>query len=319
MVAEAGRIVVAGADGFVGRLLVRATGGVPVAYGPPGSGEIAMEEAGAMLRSAAVVISAGGLRVRPGLGPADYRQSHAGAVETLASSLSADQSLVLISSASVLGRDPRQVLGNRTAPRPETFPHPVYARAKLEAEDIARRRARERGFRLLVLRPAGLYGGAGDGMIGSLAALAKRGICLRLLPGGARQHLCSALLLAAAVRRAIEPGVLWPEEALVMADPFVLTNSDLERAAVAAAARAGRRRFATVPLPPWAGGTVLRFLPASRRPSLDLETWGAILQILGLDTQFEPGPSFEALGLDATRFSRDLTWDRVAAGEALSS
>ncbi len=115
---DPGRVVVAGADGFVGRLLVRATGGVPLVYGPPGAGETPVAAAGDLLGSSPVVLSAGGFRVRPGLGPEEYRESHAGAVGALCAHLSAGQSLVLVSSASVLGRDRRETLGNRTEPRP---------------------------------------------------------------------------------------------------------------------------------------------------------------------------------------------------------
>ena len=318
MGAEATGVVVAGADGFVGRLLVRATGGVPLTYGPPGEEEVAMADAGPLLGAASFVFAAGGHRVRPGLGPEEYRSSHAGAIERLAAPLGEGQSLVLVSSASVLGRDPGRSLGNRTLPRPDTFPHPDYAAAKFEAEEVARRLALERGFRLLVLRPAVLYGGPGDGMIGTLLSLAKRGIRLRLVPSTGRQHLCSAPLLSAVARRAIAPGVAWPKEPLVLADPFVLENADLDRAVVAAASRAGRR-LATIPFPPRAVGRVVGVLPWSRHPRLDLRTWGAILQILGLDTQFEPQPSLEALGLSPDPFSRERTWDRVVAGEELDA
>jgi nucleoside-diphosphate-sugar epimerase len=303
-------IAVVGADGVVGGAIASALGAARVVYREPRAGELALAAADDLLRSASVVVNAAGFRVRPGLGAADYRRSHGEEVERLVPRLSPGALLVQISSASVLGKDASHPLGGNGAEgRPETFGCPAYALSKREAEEVARRAAASQGVKVVILRPAVLYGPEPDGMIGTLLTLAKKGLLLRLVPGRHRHHFCSFPLLVEVVARLAGTGE-GVEPPLVVADPFVLTSDEITDAI-----RALHPPRLTLPFPAGPTGAALRLLPRSRSSRLDLRTWGEILGILALDTVYDPSGTFRRLAIDPSRFSRERTWERQVRGQ----
>ncbi len=304
-------IVVVGADGFVGGALASALGATRVVFGPVRErGDTPFDEAGAVLSGADVVVNASGFRVRPGLAAADYRRTHAGTVARLVPALACGSFLIQVSSASVLGRSPCTLPPNDEAGSPETFGCPDYAIAKRDAERTARTAARERGVRLAILRPAILYGPVPDGMIGSLATFAARGVLLRPVPAGHRHHLCSLPLLVEVVRAVARRG-LAIEEPLAVADPFFVTNGEITDVV-----REMHRPALSLPFPAKAAaGAVLRRLPHSSSPRLDLRTWGQILCILGLDTVYDTAGTYRPpRDRRRSRFSRPHTWERLVRG-----
>ncbi len=96
--------------------------------------------------------------------------------------------LVLVSSAAVYGSGRGEVTA-ATAPRPDTFPVPPYAWAKLAAEHAARAGAADRGLSLTILRPSIIYGPGAGGVLITLRDMARRGVRVELLPSSTRQHL----------------------------------------------------------------------------------------------------------------------------------
>jgi UDP-glucose 4-epimerase len=301
-------IAVVGSDGFVGKVLADALGASRIVFRAPGQGETSIDSADRVLADSEVVVNASGFRVRPGLGAADYRRSHAEAVARLVPRLARGSLLVHLSSASVLGREPTHPLSSDPEGHPETFGCPAYAIAKREAEVVAREATAAAGVGVVVLRPAVLYGPEPDGMVGTLLDLARRGVLLRLLPSRHRHHLCSIPLLQEAVRtlaarrEAIEPPLL-------LADPFVVTTAE-----IVALIRSIHRPRLLLPFPAGALGAVMRLMPRSRFPRLDLRTWGEILCILALDTVYDARETYRLLELDPGRFSRDRTWERLIRG-----
>lgn len=301
--------VVVGADGFVGGALASALGAVRVVFGAVrDSRETPFSEAGALLSAADLVVNASGFRVRPGLSAADYRRTHAETVARLVPALAPSSLLVHVSSASVLGRSPDSPPPNDEAGSPETFGCPDYAIAKRDAERAVRAATSTRGVRLAILRPAILYGPVPDGMIGTLAALAARGLHLRLVPPGHRHHLCALPLLVETVRAVARRGHAI-EMPLAVADPFFVTSAEIARLA-----RELHRPHLSVPFPAGVVGAILRRLPRSSSPRLDFRTWGEILCILALDTVYDTGETYRLLGIDVSRFSRTRTWERLARG-----
>ncbi len=310
--AAGGLVVVVGADGFVGGGLARALGAERVVYREPSAGEVHVSRSGALLGAADVVVTAHGFRVRPGCGYEEYRRSHEHATAALLPELRRGALLLHVSSASVLGTGVG--LGNRAVPNPATFPSPGYATAKLEEDHFVARVAAERGLRAIFLRPAVLYAPGGAGMVETLLKLARRGVTLRLYPRAARHHLCHMDLLADVARRVIARPELPTLTTLVVADPYTVTNAELE----AMAAPARRRAGVTVPLPlPWMSA-LLRRSPASTNPRLDLRTRGEILGVLHMDTVYDPSETFALLGIDPAEYSLERTL-RPVLSEALAS
>lgn len=301
--------VVVGADGFVGGELASALGASRVVFGPArDSRETPFDAARPLLSGADVVVNASGFRVRPGLTAADYRRTHADTVESLVPTLSPGTLLIHVSSASVLGRSPGALPPNDEEGSPGTFGCPDYALAKRAAERAARAAAAARGVRVAILRPAILYGRVPDGMIGTLAAMARRGVLLRLVPARHRHHLCSLPLLIECVRAVAARGAAI-EEPLAVADPFFVTSAE-----IAAVVREIHRPALSLPFPAGVAGAFLRRFPRSSSPRLDLRTWGEILCILALDTVYDTAGTYRLLGIDVSRFSRPRTWDRLARG-----
>jgi nucleoside-diphosphate-sugar epimerase len=212
-----------------------------------------------------------------------------------------------MSSASVLGKSKDQKLGNHTTPDLRIFPAPDYARAKLEADEFLKEAAAERDFRLIFLRPSNLYAPNAEGMIRSLLGLANRGIILRLYPRSARQHFCDINLLADVARRVIDNHGLPQSTALVVADPYTVTNRELEELI-----RSNLRRSAvTVPLPLPLMSAVFRHSIRSTNPKLDWVTQGEILGFMNLDSVYDPSETFSLLGIDPSNYSRERTLEPV--------
>ncbi len=303
-------IAVVGADGFVGGGLAGALRAERVVYGPVRDRETHVSQAQGLLGRADVVVNCGGFRVRPGCSSADYQRSHQGATAAFVPWLRKGALLVHISSGSVLGRG--EGLGNRAPPRPDDFPSPAYARAKLEEDLYLEKASAERDFRVTFLRPAVVYSAQGAGMIDTLLRLARRGIALRLYPRRARHHLTHMDLLAEVTRRVIQKDDLPNRAYLVVADPYTVTNQELE-AMIRPALRKGS---IPLPLPVHWLGALLGHTFHSRNPRLDLKTRGQIFGVLAMDTVYDPSETFRLLGIDPSRWSMERTLAPLVA-EAL--
>lgn len=300
-------IAVVGADGFVGGGLCRALGARRIVYGPSTGDETHVSKAEGLIRQADVVINCGGFRVRPGCSAAEYRQSHQGATAAFVPWIRKGALLVHTSSASVLGRG--VMLGNRTPPNPETFPSPSYATAKIEEDRYLEKAAAEQGFRVIFVRPAVVYSAQGAGMVDTLLRLAQRGISLRLFPREARHHLVHMDLLVETVRRVIDRDDLPSGSCLVVADPYTVTNRQLE----AMVHRALPKANVAVPLPVHWLSSALRHTFHSRNPRLDLKTRGEIFGVLSMDTVYDPSETFQTLGIDPARYTIEKTLEPLIA------
>jgi nucleoside-diphosphate-sugar epimerase len=300
-------IAVVGADGFVGGGLAAALRAERIVYGPARDGDTHVSLAEGLLGRADVVVNCGGFRIRPGCTYADYQRSHQGSTSAFVPWIRKGALLLHISSASVLGRG--HGLGNRTPPNPDSFPSPAYARAKLEEDRYLEKASAERGFRVLFLRPAVVYSAQGAGMVGTLLKLARRGITLHLYPREARHHLVHMDLLADVARRVVERRDLPNLSCLVVADPYTVTNRDLE-AMIHPALRKGSL---PVPLPVHWMSALLRHTFHSRNPKLDLKTKGEVFGVLAMDTVYDPSETFRLLGIDPARYSSEKTLQPVIA------
>jgi nucleoside-diphosphate-sugar epimerase len=300
-------IVVVGADGFVGGGLAHALQAERIVYGPSRNGDTHISQAEGLLRQADVVVNCGGFRVRPGCTYADYQRSHEGSTSAFVPWIRKGAMFLHISSASVLGKG--EGLGNHTRPNPKTFPSPAYALAKLEEDEYLKRACTEHGFRTIFLRPAVIYCPQGAGMIGTLVKLARRGITVRLYPRDARQHLVHMDLLAAVARRVIQRDDLPNLSYLVVADPYTVTNRELE----AMIRQTLRRRSIPLPLPAHWISTLLRCTFHSRNPKLDLKTIGEILGVLTCDTVYDPSETFRLVGIDPSQYSMEKTLQPLMA------
>ncbi len=300
-------IAVVGADGFVGSHLAAALDANKIVYRAPVDGEVHITQANTLLEKADVIINAAGFRIRPGFTADDYRRSHQGATAKLIPFVRRGALFLHMSSASVLGKSKHQKLGNHTRPDLTYFPAPDYARAKLEADEFLKTAAAEHNFRLIFLRPSNLYAPGAEGMLLSLMRLAKRGIILRLYPRDSRQHFCDVNLLADVALRVIDNNSLPQSTALVIADPYTITNRELEELI----RRYLRRSTVTVPLPvPWMSA-VFRHSIRSKNPKFDWATQGEILGFMDLDSVYDPSETFSLLGIDASRYSRERTLEPV--------
>jgi nucleoside-diphosphate-sugar epimerase len=296
-------IAVVGADGFLGGHLAEALQATRVVYGPCHEGDVHISQAEELLRKADVIINASGFRVRPGLAYADYQQCHRGAISAFVPWVRQGALLLHISSAAVLGKSKDQKLGNQKPPDPRTFPSPAYALAKFEADQFLQRAAAEGGFQVIFLRPAVVYAPQGSGMVDTLVGLAKRGIILRLYPQNARHHLCDMKLLVEVARRVIQHPDLPHLSCLVVADPYTVTNRELETMV----RRHLTRRSVTLPIPVALMSRLFRLSFHSRNPKFDLPTWGEILGVLNLDTAYDPFETFRVLGIDPSEYSLEKT------------
>jgi len=300
-------IAVVGADGFVGSHIAAALDASKVVYRVPQDGEVHITQAEGLLRRADIIFNAAGFRIRPGLTLADYQRSHQGATAALVPWVRRGALFLHMSSASVLGKSKDRKLGNHTRPDLRSFPAPDYARAKLEADEFLQTAAANHDFRLIFLRPSNLYAPEAEGMIRSLLGLANRGIILRLYPRNSRQHFCDVNLLADVVRRVIDNDHLPQSTALVIADPYTITNRELEEMI----RRYLRRNAVTVPLPLSLMSTVFRHSIRTTNPKFDWVTRGEILGFMNLDSVYDPSETFSLLGIDPSRYSPERTLEPV--------
>ena len=300
-------VAVVGADGFVGGGLAKALNAEStlhterVVYGPAANGDTHISRAEALLGRADIIINCGGYRVRPGCDYRDYQRSHEGSTSVFVPWIRKEALLIQISSASVLGRG--EDLGNQSPPNPMTFPSPGYALAKLEEDQYLEKASRERGFRVIFLRPAVLYSPQGAGMVATIIGLAKRGVSLRLYPRSARQHLAHIDLLANVVRRVIQHDCLPNVSYLVVADPYTVTNRQLETMI----RQVQRKRGLSLPLPIHWMSALLRCAFHSKNPMLDLKTMGEILGVMACDTVYDPSETYRLLDIDPSQYSIDKT------------
>ncbi len=297
-------IVVVGADGFLGGGLAEALRARRVVYGIARNSDVHVSQAEKVLKNADVIINAGGFRVRPGCAYSDYQRSHQGATSVFLPWVRKGALFLHISSTSILGKSKEEKLGNESPPNPKTFPSPSYALAKLEADQFLQKTAAERDFQLFFLRPAAVYSPHGAGMVDTVLKLAKKGITLRLYPREARHHLCHLDLLVEVAKRVIEQNPnLSPLTRFVVADPYTVTNRELE----AMIREYIPRKSITIPTPLPLISSVLRHMFHSRNPRLDLRTWGEVFGVLYLDTVYDPSETFRILHIDPSAYSLDKT------------
>ena len=240
-----------------------------------------------------VVVNASGPRVRPGLDWADYFREHVGIASRVVRSMRPGAHVVHISSSAVYGAR-GALLGTDDVEAPTLFPARGYACAKLAAEAEVRAQGRSQGVRVTVLRASMVYGPGIESALDSILRLSSRGVSLRLAPARVRQHLLHVELFLDAVTSATTrpPD---SERMLVLADPFVLTNSDL------VPRRAGLP--VVVPL----GATSALHALARRLGRAPSST--EALAVLAMDNEFAWRPAFETLELDAARYARERTFD----------
>ncbi len=300
-------ITVVGADGFVGGHLAAALEATKVVYRPAQAGEVHIGEAEGLLRKTDVIVNAAGFRIRPGFNFDHYQHSHKEATAALVQFIRPGALFLHVSSASVLGKSKDKKLGNHTQPDPASFPAPDYARAKLEADKFLVKAASEKGFRLVFMRPSNLYAPEGEGMIRSLLRLANRGLILRLYPRDGRHHFCDVNLFAEAVHHVIYNGGLPQSTTLVVADPYTVTNRELEEMI----RRHLRRRTVTLPLPLSMMSTFLRHSIRARNPMFDWVTRGEIFGLMNLDSVYDPFETFNMLGMDTSRYSLERSLEPV--------
>lgn len=297
-------VAVVGADGFVGGGFAAGLQARRVVYGACRDGDVHVSQAEELLRSADVVINAGGFRVRRGLTLADYRQCHEVANARFLPWVRKDALFIHMSSAHVLGKSRHAKLGNHSPPNPGTYPSAAYAQAKLEADHAIEKAARERGFRAIYLHPTILYERPGDTSLpDNLCKSARAGRLLRLYPRGARHHLCHLSILVEVARRLVARDDIPSASHLVVADPFVVTSRQMEEMI---------RRFyqgpaRTIPIPSSVMSALLRFSFHSTNPTLDLRTWGDIFGVFHLDTEYDPSETFRLLQMDPSLYAIDRT------------
>ena len=241
---------------------------------------------------AEVVVNASGPRVRPGLDWADYFREHVGVAARVMRSMRPGAHVIHISSCAVYGAR-GAVLRADDFEAPTLFPSQAYACAKLAAESEVRALGRSRGVRVTVLRPSMVYGAGIESALDSILRLSSRGVSLRFTPAAVRQHLVHVEFFLDAVRRATTrpPD---GERVLILADPFVLTNSDL-------VPRAGFP--VVVPL-----GATSALHALARRVGWTPPSTEA-LATLAMDNEFAWRPAFEALELDPADYARERTFD----------
>jgi len=114
-------------------------------------------------------------------------------------------------------------------------------------------------------------------------------------------------LLTDVVGRLIGKEALPRSSAWVIADPYVVTNRELEDLI----RQYLRRSVVTVPLPLPLMSAFFRNTIRSTNPKFDLVTQGEILGFMDLDVVYDPSETYNLLGIDPARYSRELTLEPV--------
>ncbi len=290
---------VIGADGWLGAMAAARLKADRIVFGKNAPG-VPFSAWLAKPGEASLIINASGWRVRPGLTRADYFSSHCDTTRQIVDRLSPDQTIIHFSSASVMGANRRAADG--VHPSPRTFPAADYAEAKLQAERIVLEAAKIRGFRAIVLRPAIVYSPGGEGMIATLLRLAQRGLLLKIAPSKAINHLCSdALLLDTLVHLATD-SERFNGRTLKVADPFVQTNAEILAEVRALFPKAKLTAILPASLLSWG----LRLFPRLR--GFDLKTWGEILGVWILNSEYDASWLWEELMLDPEIYAKQHRW-----------
>jgi nucleoside-diphosphate-sugar epimerase len=282
-------VVVVGADGTLGRILVSRLGARGVSVRCPDARD---ETPIAELADASVVVNAGGPRVRPELAWGDYFREHVGVTSRVVRSMKRGAHLVHVSSTAVYGAR-ATMLRPTTIEAPTLFPSAAYACAKLAAESMARSLGGERGLDVSVVRPSMVYGPGIDSALETIRKLARRGVALALRPRAVRQHLVHIDLLCAMIAALLRGPAT--ESVLLAADPFVLTNADL-----------AVRAKVTLPISVASAASMHRALAGVAPSALEA------LAVLGLDNEFDSAPALAALGIDLVKHGRaafDAYWE----------
>jgi nucleoside-diphosphate-sugar epimerase len=297
MVLENNGIVVAGADGTLGALIVSrlAIRGVTLRCR-----DMARDEP-LPLEHTATVINAAGPRARPGLEWPDYFREHLGTSRSIVRAMKPGAHLIHLSSTAVFGARSTH-LDSDSPEAPLLFPMPAYAGAKYAAELAVRASCREKGVHLTVLRLSMVYGRGVDSALESLRHLAARGLRLRLTPGSFRQHLLNLDLLIHGLTQACRCGPLGPHP-LVLADPFSVTNTDINDAMA-------RIYPKSLPVPMPLDSFRKLSLRWRRLSTSRITMPVASLAVLAINNEFAWQPAFQALGLDPSEFERTRTFDR---------
>jgi nucleoside-diphosphate-sugar epimerase len=169
-------VAVTGAHGFLGRHLVRraeARGGRTRSIARESKeGALAMKDVLAtpsLLDGVDVLVHSAAIRHRHGSAAADYRASNIDLVDALMRAAAGRVSrFVFVSSVGVYGFPTDLPVSERTPFRPRT----LYSQTKIEAEKLARKRSRELGLPLTIVRPCIFYGpGDKNGMLDKLAQM----------------------------------------------------------------------------------------------------------------------------------------------------
>lgn len=307
-------ITVVGADGMVGGTLASALDANRVVHGlcrglPR---EVAARDSAPVVAGSAVVFNAQGLRQAGTLAFEEFRATHVDATKRLVAEMSPGATLVHISSAAVLGRPSSSVKG-RGQPEPDSFPMPVYARIKYEAERMAIAEGIGRGLTVVVLRPAVVCASPLDGMLLTMVEWLRRGLRLQLLPSQTRHHFCSGALLAAVARSVAARSWVRSQATLfTIADPFTISNHDLTQALT----RRWGRPAALVPIPARAASRALRSMVGIPGIGSRVASVANTLGVIGLDVEYQVDETFDELGLSRAEFGRAQTFESVLDEEA---
>jgi len=297
MVQDGRETIVVGADGTLGSLLVQRLGARGVTIRCK---DMTRDEPLA-LESPATVINAAGPRARPGLGWADYFREHLGTSRAIIRSIKAGSHLIHLSSTAVFGA--RGVKLDVDSPEsPLLFPMPAYAGAKYAAELAMRGWCAERGIGLTIFRLSMVYGKGIDSALESMRKMAARGLRLALKPESLRQHLLNIELLVHGLMQSCRCGPLGPR-ALTLADPFSVTNSEINDAISRLYPKA---ISVSVPLGCFAKLSKRWNCMSEFRITMPL----ASLAVLAIDNEFAWQPAFQSLGIDPAEFDRKHALDR---------
>lgn len=302
---------VIGADGWLGSMAAARLKADRIIFGKSAPG-VPFDTWLAKPGEASLVVNASGWRVRPGLTRADYFASHCDTTRQIVDRLSSDQTIIHFSSASVMGANRRASDG--VHPSPRTFPAADYAEAKLQAERIVLEAAKIRGFRAIVLRPAIVYSPGGEGMIATLLRLAQRGVLLKIVPSAAVNHLCSDALLLDTVDRLAADSERFNGRTLKVADPFVQTNAEILAEVRSLFPKVKLTALLPAALLSWG----LRLFPRLR--GFDLKTWGEILGVWILNSEYDASWLWEELMLDPETYAKPHRWrETLLAGRPSES